>query len=158
MTTDLQTWLEESHFIYKNTENQTVEGEEAWRRISLADFIPIVQRLEAPGGTCQDVRWQPLSEAQCDLWHAVRCFVRCVSQTIAVWFLSGGGTSQPTFCGEQRLPSCCYNVKDKKIVKQVRRVFSEPFPKGLSFGWAVLVPCSKERESEMLCPSLTKVL
>lgn len=29
MTTDLQTWLEESHFIYKNTENQTVEGEEA---------------------------------------------------------------------------------------------------------------------------------
>lgn len=30
MTTDLKTWLEESHFIYKNTENQTVEGEEAW--------------------------------------------------------------------------------------------------------------------------------
>lgn len=33
--TALQAWLEVSHFIYKNTENQTAEGEEAWWRNKL---------------------------------------------------------------------------------------------------------------------------
>lgn len=57
ITTDLQTWLEESHFIYKNIENQTVEVKEAWRRISLVVFIPIEQQLKAPGCLYQDVGW-----------------------------------------------------------------------------------------------------
>ena len=118
----LQARLEESHFIYKNTENQTVEGEEARWRTAFSSFfflkIPIEQQLKAPGCTHQDAVWWPQSKPQrywlllsYDLRHSVRCFIRRVSETIAVWFLSSGGARPSTFCGEWRRPSCCCNTK-----------------------------------------------
>lgn len=56
-----------------------------------------------------------------DLRHSMRCFIRRVSETMAVWFVSSVGRASPsTFCGGQRLPSCCCNTTNTKMQKRVR--------------------------------------
>lgn len=47
-----------------------------------------------------------------DLCRGVCCFIRRMSEAIAVWFPSSGGAGGFTFCGGQ-LPSCCCNAKCK---------------------------------------------